>query len=432
MVVMRSVQLFEASYGKRPCSGWSSRYGRMVESPYALSEDATSTWGTAHWRAASRSIQVPRTLASSVLTGSFFATPTSVWAPRWNTVSISYSASERRTSPSSVSAPYTVAMRSSQPSRTRRLRGEPSRTRATTVAPRWTSSGTTQLPRSPVAPVTKTRRPFQKVEMSVSQRDEDGLRLDRLFLDPRGGPPDAQALQLHLVLTGIHRLPEAQVLVHVQQAAPRELRQHFLLEVVAVPLLERALLENEEAGVDPVVAHQRLLLELPHAADFIEDHQAVLGAQRHRGERRETPGAFVRAQQRVQVEVAEAVAIGGEEPLAHEFGTALDAVARIGVRAGVDDAHLPVVEALREVVVQHLDAMPAREHEILVTLRRIGAHEVHQDRRAVDRHHHLGKVLGERVRPRALATAENYDFHVFFHLRLPLFSRYLNVCWISR
>ena len=38
----------------------------------------------------------------------------------------------------------------------------PSRTSATTCAPLRTSSGTTQLPSNPVAPVTRTGRPFQK------------------------------------------------------------------------------------------------------------------------------------------------------------------------------------------------------------------------------------------------------------------------------
>src|SRR5882762_6703554 len=52
-------------------------------------------------------------------------------------------------------------MRSTIRSRTSRLRGTPSRTMATTWAPRASSASTTQPPRSPVAPVTRTGRSRQ-------------------------------------------------------------------------------------------------------------------------------------------------------------------------------------------------------------------------------------------------------------------------------
>src|SRR5688500_3172330 len=89
---IRSAHDLLTSYGWRPCSGASSVYGRTSWSPYALSDEAKTIWFTVGVRRhASSREYVPRIFESNVEVGFRFATPTTVWAARWNTVSISYS-----------------------------------------------------------------------------------------------------------------------------------------------------------------------------------------------------------------------------------------------------------------------------------------------------------------------------------------------------
>src|ERR1700730_2884149 len=93
--LMRSAQDLLTSYGCRPARRASSVHAGGA-APYALSEDATTTWRTVGERRQASSVtHVPRTLVSSVDTGFLLATPTMVWAARWKTVSISYSPTTR-------------------------------------------------------------------------------------------------------------------------------------------------------------------------------------------------------------------------------------------------------------------------------------------------------------------------------------------------
>src|SRR3954452_7880606 len=83
-----SAHAFDTSYGYDGSSGWSSRYGRVSTSPYALSEEATTTDSTRSpttpaARTASSSVYVPRTFDSKVASGERLATPTRAWAARW-------------------------------------------------------------------------------------------------------------------------------------------------------------------------------------------------------------------------------------------------------------------------------------------------------------------------------------------------------------
>src|SRR3989344_9686615 len=57
---MRSVQLFEQSYGLSPRSAAFSVYGKCSCEPYALSDEATTVSDTfPYWRIASSSVHVP-------------------------------------------------------------------------------------------------------------------------------------------------------------------------------------------------------------------------------------------------------------------------------------------------------------------------------------------------------------------------------------
>src|SRR4051812_40372666 len=96
----------------------------------------------------------------------------------------------------------------------------------------------------PDAPVTSTRVPV---------RSAIGF--------PRRRTALAQRRQLLRVLVRVHRLPEPAVAIRVELAGGAERGQDVALEVLAGPVVERALVEREEPRVDVMVRQPRLLTE---------------------------------------------------------------------------------------------------------------------------------------------------------------------------
>ena len=86
----------------------------------------------------------------------------------------------------------------------------------------------------------------------------------------------------------------------------------------------------------------RLLAKAQHAtvlAVELGDPELQLGA--HDRHRRQSGVGVVEGQQRLQIDVGEAVGVGEAEPLAAEMrAEQLNAPARWGVESGVDAAHL--------------------------------------------------------------------------------------------
>src|SRR5688500_3557457 len=153
-------------------------------------------------------------LISIVAAGARSAVPTNGCAARWNTVSMSYSASERSMHAGSQMSPRTTITLRSSPSSSRLLPGTPSRKRHTTCAPRSTSALTSQPPKNPPPPVTNTGRPCHEKSFTIS-------------------PPLPRCMSLipdlgqgHLVLVRVHAGPEALVLVRHELTLGGDLRQH--------------------------------------------------------------------------------------------------------------------------------------------------------------------------------------------------------------
>src|SRR5665213_2368344 len=92
-----------------------------------------------------------------------------------------------------------------------------------------------------------------------------------------------QPVQLLLVLVGVHRAPEAVVPKDAQLALSRHLREDVALQVLAFDPGDLVAIEDEEAGVDPVLAEDRLFDEVDNTVGVVALKDSVLGAQRRRG-----------------------------------------------------------------------------------------------------------------------------------------------------
>ena len=235
---------------------------------------------------------------SKVETGLRLAMPTIVCAARWKTVSISYSPSTRSTTaPVADVAADDRSRDSRSPLRTSSDCGTQSRTRQTTSAPASTRRRTSQPPTSPVAPVTSVGRSRQN---------------DVLTTSVHGASPASQSsLEQALVAQGVHALPEALVPIAPTAAVPPPALERVGLEagVVAVEVVEQGRLEDEEAAVDPALADLRLLGEL--GDQIAVEHQAAEPRRRtDGGHRRELPVGAMEGEQRAEVDVGDAVAVG--------------------------------------------------------------------------------------------------------------------------
>src|SRR5947199_5847821 len=136
-----------------------------------------------------------------------------------------------------------------------RLRGTPSRTMATTWALRASRLSTSHPPRSPVAPVTRTRR----------WRQSSGAIRPHL---PRGPGPLPGLGQMLEVPRRVHALPVAVVRIHLELTVLGQPLERVTLEhtaIVSGEVFEKRALEDEEAAVDEAVRDRRLLAELDDA-----------------------------------------------------------------------------------------------------------------------------------------------------------------------
>src|SRR4051794_21780741 len=186
---------------------------------------------------------------SNVEVGLRLAMPTIVCAARCMTVSISYSPSTRSISAASQRSPRTTLTRSSCPDVTSSDCGIQSRTRQSTSAPASTSRRTSQLPTSPVAPVTNVGLSRQNV--SDIRKHLGGL----IGPDGPGGlVPRPEVVEIEVLAIGVHRVKETLVLVGDELAVMGQLLERLALQNavrVDVEVVEHPALEDEETGVDP-------------------------------------------------------------------------------------------------------------------------------------------------------------------------------------
>ena len=125
----------------------------------------------------------------------------------------------------------------------------------------------------------------------------------------------------------------------------REPLQRLVLEerVVARDVVEHAGLEHEEAAVHPGAVAGRLLGERGHRRCSSSSSSAPKRPSGlHGGHRRQAPVGAMKGEQRRDVDVGDAVAVGQQERLVAEIlGHALHAPAGLRVGAGVDQRHAP-------------------------------------------------------------------------------------------
>src|SRR5262245_21674700 len=161
----------------------------------------------------------------------------------------------------------------------------------------------------PVAPVTRTRRPSSEAASFTG-----GPASSTAPRRPRRVAALPQPVQVLQVAQRVHALPEVAVLVGHELAFLRERLERLELEVrrVAGDEVERSRLEDEEAAVDPRVALQALLGELLHAV-ALEREAAEARGRAHGGDGRELAVRLVERDELVEVDIADAVAVGAEE-----------------------------------------------------------------------------------------------------------------------
>jgi hypothetical protein len=205
--------------------------------------------------------------------------------------------------------------------------------------------------------------------------------------------------------------------------------------VVAVDVVDRPGVEHEVAAVDPPLAHLRLLVELDDLVPLeVDAAEARRGA--HGGHGGELAVRAVKAEERVEVDVGDAVPVGEEERLRRiePAAQALQAPAGLRVEPGLDEVHLPprlvafvddglpAGEVDGEIVVERIEIEEVLLHDLGLVAERddelrdgVGAEDVHdvpEDRLAADLDHGFGpqdRLLGETG---AEPTRKDDRFHV--------------------
>jgi hypothetical protein len=198
-----------------------------------------------------------------------------------------------------------------------------------------------------------------------------------------------------------------------EESAPAgEVRQNLRFQAVAVPVRGGFFLEDKEASIDPGVADDGFLCEAFDPSSPVELKRTELRTEGDGGDGGQSAAGVMGVKQGGEIDVAEAISVGGEELIANVIETGEDAIAGIGFGAGVEDFDLPIGKAAIEVVEEHLLAVASSQDEAAEALAGIDTHEMNEDRTPIDGHHGLGKVFGEGVNARAFATAKNDDFEV--------------------
>ncbi len=142
---------------------------------------------------------------------------------------------------------------------------------------------------------------------------------------------------------------------------------------------------------------------------------AELQLRPHDGHRGQRAMGAVEVQQRVEVDVGDAVGVGrGERPACDDISGAVDAAAGLRVEAGVEALDGDAVgPRLRSGPLLHEVALvPAEQDEALEPLDGVQLHDVPDDRASTDLHEWLGDVDGLLLQAGPPAAAENEDWRL--------------------
>src|SRR5262249_37468803 len=156
----------------------------------------------------------------------------------------------------------------------------------------------------------------------------------------------------------------------------------------------------------PLVAHQRLLLDLLHLPVPAQLQDAVLAAHQHAGDGGKSAVRGMEFDQPRQRHVAQAVRVRHHEALVEVIETTTHALAGIAVLTSVNDLDLSAELLAVEIVAYHRLAISRRQHEFCISLLYKAFDDVNDHWRASNRQHRLGHILGEGEAAYALTTAQ--------------------------
>src|SRR5437867_6876944 len=116
-------------------------------------------------------------------------------------------------------------------------------------------------------------------------------------------------------------------------------------------------------------------------------NRAVLRPQRHGGHCSQTAVSPVCTEEFTKVDITEAIAVGGQESVAHVRFTAPDPIPGVAVFTRVDHLNLPVTEPFSEVVSKHFLTVAGCKNEMCQPLLGEASHQMYDDRGPADRRH---------------------------------------------
>jgi hypothetical protein len=116
-------------------------------------------------------------------------------------------------------------------------------------------------------------------------------------------------------------------------------------------------------------------------------------------------------EQRTQIDVGQAVAVGDQEAFAETVEAAQHTRSGGGVLAAVDDLHAPARRQGQGEVGEGLVLEPGRQHELRQPLRGVQLEDVQQDRPVGDFEQRLGELERVRIGTRAATPAQDQAPH---------------------
>ena len=255
---------------------------------------------------------------------------------------------------------------------------------------------------------------------------------------PGGFAARPEAVERLELAVGVHAHPEVLVAVDGELAVAREPPQRRLLEDqlgLVGQVVEDLALEDEEAAADEALGRRRLLVELGHHA-VLHAHLAVARAGVDAGDGADAVVRAVEREQRLDVDAADAVAVGEHEGVGVDvLPDAVQPAAGARRQPGLGERHLPVlghrvvveggrlvaadvdrqVRALLVVAEEELLDLPAlvaeADEEAAGAVVPVELHDVPQDRPLADLDERLGHALGLLAQPGADPAREDDDGH---------------------
>src|SRR4051794_9156941 len=242
-------------------------------------------------------------------------------------------------------------------------------------------------------------------------------------------------LELLALAQGVHRVPEAPVEVGLQVPLGGQRLERLALPHgrVAVDVAPDVGLEDEEAAVDPRAVPARLLEE-PGDAVAVDLQRAEATARLHGGDGGERAAGAVVPDERGDVDVGDAVAVGEAErlvayvgqdalqaPAGHRLLARLDERDPPRLRRRVVDLHLARAEVeghvrgvqrvVREPLLDDVALVAEAHDEVVDPGGGVDLHDVPEDRLAADLDHRLRPQRRLLAEPRAEAAGEDHRLH---------------------